>query len=506
MENPRTSNHNAKSMAHAFLGNLTSLLVSQGMLAVLSIGIISVLTRWLDPTQYGIYGLFAGVAGLFSTFGVAWILQGVYKLATEEFTEKSHMGEALATGASLLAALLAASTLILMPLRAWLLPYVGIRAAWFPIFPLYIGIFAFVTLGNYLFQACGKFQRYALLPPLERLIFFALISVAFFLRGPAQAETALVTVMISNSFLLALIFPLLGRSTLAPARWNAALAQRMIRFSAPFILTNLILYVAGWLDVYWVNSTLHKKDVGIYFLAVQFLNLGTQVPLMLNSLFTPLFIALQKDERQDLVHAFFSGVAPKLLFGAALALGAGSVALRFLFPFVVDAEFFASLRPALFFLAAVHSGVLYYLIVPLLFAREKTLRITILSLLSLLVSVPLYGLAIPRFGILGATASRVAQAAAASLVGLWLARFDNATTIRRLILTFLLGQTLLITFAALPSASTALVFLLSVSVAIFIIGRTRGFFDAQDLALLAQIRMPSVLLRSLHFLAKPKAA
>lgn len=362
---------------------------------------------WLASRIVGTSG-YGGIVAVFAAsqligqLTIHWTALAVFRLGCEEFVATGRIAASfwnrLFILGSSLALVLLLSPLWLAPLCRWL--EIPAHARWVVLAHLMAtGLAAHVQQSLYaaklprfqaMVQACEKSLLVAAMVVLiatgdDR---WSLVAAAFAL-APALAATA---------GLIRLRPFILPASPVDPA-----LTGRMMRFSLPLVLFNVVGYLTtNHIDAFFILRMLSSSALGIYGLAYQMAGSFMQLPALAGSLLTASFITSSYRGEGAQVRRFFDTTLPSLTLvwslGCALAAVGGGI--------LVSVAFDASFRPAVELLwplltAAVFAGPVSIAFGPLANSRSRTIIPAVAAGAGAATNLVLNLALIPRFGLLG---------------------------------------------------------------------------------------------------------
>jgi O-antigen/teichoic acid export membrane protein len=375
-------------------------LASNIFTAVLAFALLPVLTRHLSPSEYGVAGMFATLAGMCTAVvGVNGVAASARRhhdmLPRQEFAE--YMGACVqivaVSGFVTLAAVLA--------LRGQLSALLGLETGWLA-WAVLASIFAvLVQLVQAHWQVRGAFRSSALQQSGEAAAttLLSLLLVVVLHRGGAGRITATI---LSGAVFALLALVLLHRTGLMRiATWRPAHVADILRYGVPLVPHVAAGFVLTAADRIVVTSELGIAQAGIYMLAAHLAQAGALVFDAINKAYVPwLFERLQSGDtriKSLIVRYTYAWFALLLALGwLAFYVGPWLVAL-------VGGERYADARTAIgwLLLGQVFAGM-YLMVTNYVFYAKRTGLLSAVTVASGALNILLLLVLTPRLGIEGA--------------------------------------------------------------------------------------------------------
>lgn len=482
-------------MVHGFLGHGVSLMVSQVAYALLSFLAISLATRLLGPSNYGSYSLFLNVGTIFAIFSHTWLQNGIYKYCVDQQAQSQSIGEILGTGMVLLFFSWVAVTGLVLIFRVPLLSYLGIHGATVYFIPAYLIMTSSSMLVTYVFRSLGAFKSFSLLLPVERIIFLACLAFVYFRGEPVTSAQVIFFLLISH-----LVFVVIGLMTvdlkhLLPLRVRIEPIGRILAFSWPYIFTSLVSFGGQSVEVFLVDFFLDRENLGIYSLGLQFLNIGAQILLVFNTVLTQAFIALVKEGRDQAIERFYARIVPQVIFAMLFLMVIAMMAFPYFFTLFFPEKFSKTAGLVLQFFSPIFSFAIFTLLHPLLFAHEKTAKITWINLVPLLVTLPLYFIFVQSAGLHGVALIRSLFYLGVALLAIRWVDLKPPRSKWTLFLLLAFGQGVFLAQEFVYHKTW--MSLVGVLFAWWAFARAQAFPTPEDQTLLAALRLPRALIKKL---------
>ena len=379
--------------------------------AVLSFGIVSLLTHFLTTYDYGIINLYSSFIILLMPFITGGIL---YPLSVEYFKRPRETYREYFTNAQTIPLIsLAFFTALCFVFQQPLSRFLKVSAVWIWIMP----ITAWWIMIN---ESAMMITRNKNRP----------YHFAFFSVGKNIAEIALTAGLViglhwawQGRLLSAALAPvmigaisiyLFYRWKLVATKVDWTTVRRIFLLSFPFVFERLAIFVFGYSDRYFIdnydpNST---REVGLYGLGAQIGQILFLVVISMNSAYQPfLFKKLSEGLKKKIHKTTFWYIAACAVSVAVLYL-----AIPILFHFFIGKSYqgakeYAYILLAGYFMWGIYNGFQAYLIY-----LEKSKQIFYISILGMLASLGLNRLMVPRFGAHGAAISSVITYSIMSIV------------------------------------------------------------------------------------------
>jgi O-antigen/teichoic acid export membrane protein len=299
-------------------------LVSNLLNAAIPFALLPVLTRYLNPAEYGQVAMFQTVLGALGAFvglGVAGAAGRKY------FDEHLASGDLSDFIGSCMQILIASSLVCLLPVAYFhqaIADWLGLEPKWvvWAIFVAACSVVLQIRLGQW--QARQRPHKYAVLQIAQSVInmLFSLLLVVLLLRGAggrisaqiwAAAAAAVVSlVMLKRDRLLSL------------AVWRPEYLREALAFGVPLIPHIAAAFVLNSIDRVVINKELGLSQTGIYMVAVQLAAGLSLVFDAMNRAYTPWLFEQLKDTRADRKKAI---VRTTYIWFAIILMGAGVIAV-----------------------------------------------------------------------------------------------------------------------------------------------------------------------------------
>jgi len=317
--------------------------------AISFVGFIYI-ARLLGPSNFGIYitvGAFVGMFDLITFYGINKV---ILREGAKDLTRMSEYLEET-SGIKLLFTIIAIGACII---GAVFVPYSMLVKLYIILYSFSLTYTSFNTFFATVYTAAQKMQYNAILTIIHRIIFVSL-SILFLYMGYGVFELFIIALFSQFSTLI-LNFKLTKKFIRYKfwnrIKWNKHIIKPAIIFS----ILSFSYFLAGKIDLIMISILGSSKEVGIYGVAHQIVNMGLTTRTLIAAAFFPIFVQSYNK----------TAVRWKNLINYAILLGIG-----------------------LFVIAAIISFLSEYLI-PLLFGGEYFESAIILSVLIFYVAIAFF--------------------------------------------------------------------------------------------------------------------
>lgn len=380
-------------------------LMAKVLPAVLSLGLISIYTRFLSPEQYGAYSLTVLTAGLINAVCMQWINLGVGRYFPE-FTEEKQKIALLATSRALLLTI-GGALVVLSLFASFFSRFLNLSIVFYAVGVLAIAQ-GWYDLNLKIKNANLNPVSYGATLASKSLVAFGLgYSAVYFglgAKGPlfSLAAALLIASLVKLNIWSSVPWRLFDKNNLF----------KLWRYGAPLTGTYLLIFIIDASDRFFIDKMLGGSDLGTYSAAYELsqYSIGTIMSVVHLAAFPLVVSALSRQgikAAQDQLKTTFSmllAVAVPVTLG--LITVAGNVAsvvmgVKFsgdaiiLIPWIALALFFSCIRSYYFDYAFQLSGSTRIQLIPIVAA----------AILNLILNY----LLIPRYGVLGAAVSTIAS-------------------------------------------------------------------------------------------------
>src|SRR5205809_3050616 len=292
--------------------NYLALISAQALGSLLSFSSVWLATRYLGPAGYGGVVALITAAQIAMMVAVSWTSISVARYGCEEFV---RTGQIASTFWTRLIILVPNLVLVLATAPFWLPRLAGVlnlpaNSTWLVLALLLVNV-CWIHIQQAL-QGAKLMRAQGWLLTLERALIFLVLSYLALSGSISVWNVSWLYVLGPAGASLAGLIKL--RKLIWPAvRVDAALLNRMLRFSIPIIPTTIVGYLSSnYLDALFITHFLSQAKLGIYSVAYQLAGLTQQLPLLAGTLLMPLFVTLQTGKREDRTERFIREVLPPI--------------------------------------------------------------------------------------------------------------------------------------------------------------------------------------------------
>lgn len=285
-------------MFKSLLSNSSVYLISNIVSAGIPFLLLPVLTRVLDPSQYGMLAMFVVLIGAAKSIAVTPFIGAINRKYFDKYQEENYR-VFVSNGLFLMVVIAIILYASVYMISNFLSNSLGIPSFW-------IMLIAYVTINNVLIEcALGQLQirkqskNYAIIQiSLSILnIFSSLLFVLVFEWGAFGRVSGIV---MSYSIIALICFFVIFRLRLVSTFYlRKKYIIEIMKFSLPLMPHMIGGLILSTFDRFIIATKLDLKSVGIYFSALQIVMIGKVIIDALNKAYTPwLYEQLNKDSRQ----------------------------------------------------------------------------------------------------------------------------------------------------------------------------------------------------------------
>lgn len=378
--------------------NYISLILSQGGSALFAFASVWLITKTIGAEGYG------GVVAVIAASQVAqvlvnWTSFAVVRFGVDEFIETEKIARTFWLRFFILVPNL---VLVLLASNFWFPPL----ADWLKLpaetFWLVFLHFASTVLWIHIqfgLQAVKMPRLQGGLVTIERVLIFASFLILFaadklnsFSAMMAYAAIPLLMFFVGFFYLRKFIF--------ARFSFDKQFIKKIVVYSLPLLPYTLVGYFSGsYVDAVFISKFLSTRDLGIYYVAIQINGIALQLPTLANSLLTPFFITLLKENRTRKLNDYFKDIFPSLILAWSFFCGCMAFAGNFFIPLIFGSDFNEAVPPFWILLTASAFNL------PILIgysalsnATSKTYISMFAAIISALANIAFNFLLIPKFG------------------------------------------------------------------------------------------------------------
>lgn len=331
--------------------NYISLVITQAGSAAFAFASVWLLTKTLGAEGYG--GVVAVIAASqIAQVLVNWTSHAVVRFGVEEFIETGRIARAFWIRFFILAPnlvlVLLASNLWFPPLAGWL----KLPAETFWLVFLHFAAMVLWLHAQYSLQAVKMPRLQGGLITVERVLIFTSL-VILLAAGKLNSFSAMAIYGAAPLLMVAVGFFYLRKFIFARFSFDGRLIKRIFAYSLPLLPFTLVGYFSGsYVDAVFISEFLSTQDLGVYSLAMLISGTALQLPTLANSLLTPFFITLLKENRTEKLNDYFKDIFPSLILAWSFFCVFLAFAGYFFIPLVFGAEFTGAVAPFWVLLAA----------------------------------------------------------------------------------------------------------------------------------------------------------
>jgi O-antigen/teichoic acid export membrane protein len=390
-----------KIRGNTLLAGSAVYLVSNILNAIIPFALLPVLTRYLNPQEYGEVAMFQTLLGALTAF-VSLSMQGA---AGRKFYDgnlgKGELAEFLGSCLQILMITSLISVAVLVAFSDQFSGWLGLDRRW-------ILLAVFVTAANVVIQLrLGQWQvrkkamKYGILQISRSLlnVAFSLLLVVSLLKG---ADGRIIAQVWSGGiFAIIAIWLLKRESLLTFLRWRPDYIREALKFGVPLIPHVGGVFLLSSVDRFVINAELGLAKAGIYMVAVQFSSALALVFDAINRAYVPwLFERLKRNnehEKRQVVRYTYGWYA-FVLCGASLAFVVGPSIVT-----LVAGEKYAEAGEVIGWLALGQVfGGMYLMVTNYIFFSKRTGLLSVVTIGSGVINMVLIVVLIGQFGLKGA--------------------------------------------------------------------------------------------------------
>lgn len=324
--------------------NYLSLVLSQIGSAFFAFASVWLISKTIGSEGYG------GVVAIIAASQVAqvlvnWTSVAVVRFGVDEFIETEKIARAFWIRLFILLPnllfVLLVSNLWFPPLAVWL----RLAPEIFPLVFLHFAANAFWVHFQFSFQAVKMPRLQGGLMAVERILTFTSLLILL-ASGKINSISAMVCYAVAPLAMVFAGFFFLRKFIFARFSADRAFIKKIFVYSLPLLPFTLVGYFSGgYVDAVFISKFLSTRDLGIYSIAMQISGITLQLPTIANSLLTPMFISLQKENRTSRLDEYFKHILPSLVLAWSFFSALLAFAGYFFIPIIFGAEFSQAVAP-----------------------------------------------------------------------------------------------------------------------------------------------------------------
>ncbi len=387
-----------KSIYSRIVLNTVSQLGSRAVAIVTGLVSVSLITRYLGPSQYGIFSLIFTYLSFFGELSDAGLNLKVVKDLSAPGKRKIDVY--VTTKALLIAASILLALIVLLFLPYDYTTKVGILVA-----SVAVSIGYFTSFGTALLQAKLKMERVAVVDVLNKLV--SLLFVWIFISMQLSIFYIIGSVIVSNIASFALMAYFVSREYEIGFTVDFGKTLRLIRSAVPIGVTTLISLFQFKIDTFFLSLMRSSADVGIYSLSYKlFENAIIFWGLYMASIY-PLLSRYHEEHNKKKFDEFFTSSVNVLLLMSVAIIIAGYVFGAAFIGILGGEEYVQSVLPFRILLLALPFLFMNNLFYHGFLAEGRNRTNVLIMSIGLLVNVIANLLIIPVHGYNGAAATTV---------------------------------------------------------------------------------------------------
>jgi O-antigen/teichoic acid export membrane protein len=331
--------------------NYISLILAQGGSALFAFASVWLITKTIGAEGYG------GVVAVIAASQVAqvlvnWTSVAVVRFGVDEFIETGKIARTFWLRFFILAPnlilVLLISNLWFPPLAAWLkLP---VETFWL-VFLHFASTVLWIHI-QFGLQAVKMPRLQSGLVTIERVLIFTSLLILL-AADKFNSFSAILCYGVIPLLMTFIGFLYLKSFIFARFSFDKQFVKKILAFSLPLIPFSLVGYFSGsYVDAVFISNFLSTQDLGIYSVATQINGIALQLPTLANSLLTPFFITLLKENRTQKLNGYFTDILPGMTLTWSFFCIFLAFAGYFFIPLIFGSEFTGAVAPFWILLAA----------------------------------------------------------------------------------------------------------------------------------------------------------
>lgn len=285
---------------NSFISGAGVYLFSNILNAIIPFILIPILTRYLDPAEYGEVAMFQTLLGALGAFvGLVFVGAASRKYYDSDLTE-DDLAEFIGACVQISFISSLVTLLVFFILQGQLSDWLGLK----PVYVLLAVVVGFcsavikIRLGQW--QVQKKAVKYGFLQISQSFLnlILSLLFVVVFLRGAEGRIDAQVIAAIA--FLFIALFLLYKDNLLKITSWRKDYIKEAIAFGGPLVFHTSGAFLLLTVDRFVINKELGLAEVGIYMVAVQLVSVMNMVFDAINKAYVPyLYECIKRDDLQE---------------------------------------------------------------------------------------------------------------------------------------------------------------------------------------------------------------
>jgi O-antigen/teichoic acid export membrane protein len=376
-------------------------LVANVIAAAVPFALLPILTRYMNPTEYGHVAMFQTLLAALAAFTGVSVNGAAGVKYYDGGLGQDEMGHFIGACLQILLATSSAAFAVMYLGRHPLSSLLGLRPGWVLAAVVASASSFVIQLRLVQWQVSGNAVQYGVTQILQALASAALtlVLVVLLMRGAEGRLEAQTAVLVGFAMLS---YYLLAKDKLLHLSWRPEYVREALGFGLPLIPHVAGMFLLTSVDRLVINAQLGLAEAGIYMVGVQLTMVMPIVFLAINNAYVPwLFERLKRSdpaEKRQIVRWTY------VYFGVVLALSAlafmvGPIAVR-----LVAGERYRAASQVIGWLALGQAfGGMYLMVTNYIFYSKRTGLLSLSTILSGLINLAFLYVLIPLFGLVGAS-------------------------------------------------------------------------------------------------------
>jgi O-antigen/teichoic acid export membrane protein len=372
---------------------------------------LPLLTRYIDPKEYGLMEMFVLAGGLLCIF-IGISAHSAVTIAYFDLPDRRDFSRYTGTAFIILVITFFVMLALMTGLQKQLAVVTHLELGWMILAAVY-ALGKFVSLTNLtLWRVEKKTFSYGLYQIVCAIVDISLtvVLVVFLSTGWQGRVFSIVATVVIFSIVSQWI---LQKRGYLKWKWDKTYAKAMLRYSLPLVPNTLSFWIRGSLDVFMIASFVSVKEAGIFAVSI---TLGKGILLLVESYaqaWSPhVFAVLSRREgdRQQLVQQSYQYMAGLAIVGLCYIW-----AIPIIFPWFIDNRFHESLKYLPYLVIAQIFGGWYRTFAVYIYYSKRTGTITLSTIAVTLFHVMLLYFMVRQYGLIGAALAIVGSSFVAFL-------------------------------------------------------------------------------------------
>jgi len=266
-------------------------------------------TNWFSPEAYSILGKFMFIVLLAPNVFTMWIIAALVRYIPEKIAQGKPPAPLVSFVLKNLLISLFVYIMLLLIFSSYIKQYIGSSL---PVLlfclPVVTSLFLFIV--NIL-QSLQLFGIMSLFQSIKRILYLlAAIIVVFVMRAD---DISIVIDLYTLIELLMVVTMLISLFLLQEVRKNFSLVDPglnrdekidILRFSAPYFLSGIAIYITGWMDFFIISLVGNSQDTGVYYLATQIANIISTLVIIPVSVISPQLIQYLSQNNHQIIREY----------------------------------------------------------------------------------------------------------------------------------------------------------------------------------------------------------